>query len=100
MHRLTSTAVPQPLPAPIVERDPYAEGYAAGYAAGRLDERAAVIAWLRAAAAPLPPSWYRESLTLGASAEILARAGHIADLTPDPTADKAQLAALGAAARP
>lgn len=80
MHRLTSTAAP-PLPAPIVERDPYAEGYAAG----RLDERAAVVAWLRAAAAPLPPSWYRESLTLGAVAEIFASGGHIADLAANPT---------------
>lgn len=92
MHPLLSTAAPHPLPAPIVERDPYAEGYAAG----RLDERAAVVAWLGAAAAPLPPSWARESLTLGAVAEILARlAALVGSELPDPTADRAQLAALG-----
>lgn len=75
MHRLLSTAAP-PLPAPIVERDPYAEGYAAG----RLGERAAVIAWLRAAAAGASPDRQREAGTLAGAAEILARGGHIADL--------------------
>ena len=39
---LTSTAVPQP-PALPAKPDPYAEGYAAG----RLEERVAVVAWLR-----------------------------------------------------
>ena len=64
MHRLTSTAVPQP-PAPPVEADPYAEGYAEGYAAA-LRERAV----LRVRALVEPPA-------------------------PDPTADRAQIAALG-----
>lgn len=67
MHRLTSTAVPQPPPAPPVERDPYAEGYAEGYAAA-MQERAV----LRVRAIVEAPA-------------------------PDPTADKAQLAALGGA---
>lgn len=74
MHRLLSTAVP--LPAPPVEANLYAEGYAAG----RLEERAAVIAWLRAAAAGASPGRQREAGTLAAAAEILARGGHIADL--------------------
>lgn len=65
MHRLTSTAVPQP-PAPPVEADPYAEGYAAGYAAA-LRERAV--------------------LRVRAVVEALAH---------DPTADRAQVRALGA----
>ena len=86
-------AIQQPSALPA-KPDPYAEGYAAG----RLGERAAVIAWLRAAAAPLPSSWVRESLALvAAAADAIERGQHIADLAPDPTADKAQLAALGAA---
>lgn len=82
MHRLLSTAVPQP-PAPIVERDPYAEGYAEGYAAA-LRERAAVVAWLRAA--PAARLWRQEPMD--AAAGILERGQHIADLadlTPNPT---------------
>ncbi len=73
MHRLTSTAVPQP-PAPPVEADPYAEGYAAGYAAGRLHERAAVPV-LFIPERPVP--WLAEAVA------------------PDPTADRAQIAAIG-----
>lgn len=46
MHRLQSTAAPQPPPAPPVEADPYAEGYAAGTA----HAVSQVIQWLRAAA--------------------------------------------------
>lgn len=76
MHRLQSTAVPQP-PAPTVEADLYAEGYAAGYAAA-LRERAAVPV-LFIPERPVP--WLAEAPA------------------PDPTADKAQLAALGAASQ-
>lgn len=66
MHRLQSTAVP-PLPsAPIVERDPYAEGYAEGYAAA-----------------------LRERAVLRVRAVVEAPA-------PDPTADRAQVRSLGA----
>lgn len=50
MHRLQSTAAPQP-PAPPVEADPYAEGYAAGYAAA-MRERAV----LRVRALVEPPA--------------------------------------------
>ena len=66
MHRLLSTAVPQPPPTPPVEADPYAEGYAEGYAAA-LRERAV--------------------LRVRAVVEALAH---------DPTADRAQVRALGA----
>ena len=77
MHRLLSTAVP-PLPAPIVEADPYAEGYAEGYAAA-LRERAESPGWIT-------------RYVLGVRALVETPA-------PDPTADKAQLAALGAASQ-
>ena len=73
MHRLISTAVP-PLPAPPVEADPYAEGYAAGYAAA-MRERAAVPV-LFIPERPVP--WLAEAVA------------------PDPTADRAQVRALGA----
>lgn len=75
MHRLISTAVP-PLPAPPVEADPYAEGYAAGYAAA-MRERAEG-----------PGLITRYVLGVHALVETPAT---------DPTADKAQLAALAAA---
>lgn len=106
MHRLLSTAAP-PLPAPPVEADLYAEGYAEGYAAGyaagrangrahgRLEELEAVVAWLRAA--PAERLWRQEPMD--ATADALCRGDHLTP-APDPTADKAQLAALGAAARP
>jgi len=61
---LQSTAA-APLPAPIVEADPYAEGYAAGYAAA-MRERA--VLRVRAVVEPA---------------------------APDPTADRAQVRALG-----
>lgn len=76
MHRLTSTAVPQP-PAPPVEADPYAEGYAAG----RLDERAAVVAWLRAA--PAARLWRQEPMD--AAADALCRGEHLAPPFASPT---------------
>lgn len=66
MHRLLSTAVPQPLPAPPIEADPYTEGYAAGYAAA-----------------------LRERAVLGVRALVQTP-------DPDPTADRAQVRALGA----
>lgn len=73
MHRLTSTAAPQP-PAPPVEADPYAEGYAAGYAAA-LRERAE---------GPGITTHY----VLGVRALVQTP-------DPDPTADRAQVRALG-----
>lgn len=76
MHRLTSTAVLQP-PAPPVESDPYAEGYAAG----RLGERAAVIAWLRAA--PAARLWRQEPMD--AAADALCRGEHLAPPFVSPT---------------
>lgn len=88
MHRLLSTAVPQP-PAPIVESDPYAEGYAAGYAAGRangrahgrLEELEAVVAWLRAA--PAERLWRQEPMD--ATADALCRGEHLAATAIPPT---------------
>lgn len=76
MHRLQSTAVPQP-PTPPVEADPYAEGYAAG----RLGERAAVIAWLRAA--PAARLWRQEPMD--AAADALCRGEHLAPPFASPT---------------
>ena len=76
MHRLQSTAVPQP-PAPPVEPDPYAEGYAAG----RLEERAAVVAWLRAA--PAARLWRQEPMD--AAADALCRGEHLAPPFASPT---------------
>lgn len=76
MHRLISTAVPQP-PAPPVEADPYDRGYADGYAAalwGRVEGPVLFIP-------ERPVPWLAEAVA------------------PDPTADKAQLAALGAASQ-
>ena len=76
MHRLQSTAVPQP-PAPPVEADPYVEGYAVG----RLEERAAVIAWLRAA--PAARLWRQEPMD--AAADALCRGEHLAPPFASPT---------------
>lgn len=90
MHRLLSTAAP-PLPAPPVEADAYAEGYAAGTA----HAVSHVVRWLRAAAAGAPPDRQREAVALTGAADIFARFQHLADLAPDPTADRAQIAALG-----
>lgn len=97
MHRLQSNAAPQPA-APPVEADPYAEGYAAGYAAGRangrahgrLEELEAVVAWLRAA--PAERLWRQEPMD--ATADALCRGEHLTP-APDPTADRAQVRALG-----
>ena len=99
MHRLQSTAAPQPPFATPVESDPYAEGYAAGYAAGRangrahgrLEELEAVVAWLRAA--PAERLWRQEPMD--ATADALCRGAHLTP-APDPTADRAQVRALGA----
>jgi len=79
MHRLQSTAVPQP-PAPPVEADPYAEGYAAGTA----HAVSQVVQWLRAATAGAPPSFARDALALAAAADVIERGQHLADLAPKP----------------
>lgn len=73
---LTSTAVAQP-PAPPTEADPYAEGYAAG----RLEERAAVVAWLRAA--PAVRLWRQEPMD--AAADALCCGEHLAPTSASPT---------------
>lgn len=92
MHRLISTAAPQPPAAPI-EGDPYSEGYVEG----RLEERAAVVMVLRAVGASLPLSWAREASMLAGAADSIERGHHLVDLglAPGPTADRAQVRALG-----
>lgn len=69
-------AIQQP-PALPAKPDPYAEGYAAG----RLEERAAVVAWLRAA--PAARLWRQEPMD--AAADALCRGEHLAPKPATPT---------------
>ena len=57
------------------------EARAEGYAAGRLEERAAVVAWLRAA--PAARLWRQEPMD--AAADALCRGEHLAPPFASPT---------------
>lgn len=70
--------------------DGYNKGYAAGVAEGRLRELEAIVGWLLRA--PESKAWRQDPME--ATAAALLRGEHLSSPTPDPTADKAQLASL------
>lgn len=88
MHRLLNTAVSQPAAPPDPTADPYAEGYAAG----RLDERAAIAAYLRTEANRRVEALERADRRLFVMAyaschrwaDAIERGGHIEDLATKP----------------